>query len=207
MTDPTFVLYRYLLSIYYGKAQGKHYYIISISLEFTYYLYSLANQSRMNDLDDFYKDEQNHHELYLHDDGSMTTMAASSPVTTNSISSSTNTNTDTNTRDSSTAPYANHGAPPFHNPNTAPSSDQQGNPITNFFSKSGHPITCVFHILFKVTAILIYLMGGVFEKSTNFVSVTVLCVICLSMDFWCVKNITGRLLVGLRWWANEEVSR
>ena len=41
---------------------------------------------------------------------------------------------------------------------------QEGNPITNFFSKSGHPITCIFHILFKVAAILIYLMGGVFEK-------------------------------------------
>ena len=82
---------------------------------------------------------------------------------------------------------------------------QQGNPISNFFSKSGHPITCIFHILFKVAAILIYLMGGVFEKSTNFVTVTVLCVISLSMDFWTVKNVTGRLLVGLRWWANEEV--
>lgn len=30
--------------------------------------------------------------------------------------------------------------------------------------------------------------------------VTVLCILLLAADFWVVKNITGRLLVGLRWW-------
>ena len=31
-------------------------------------------------------------------------------------------------------------------------------------------------------------------------------IILLSMDFWTVKNISGRLLVGLRWWnhVNED---
>jgi len=28
------------------------------------------------------------------------------------------------------------------------------------------------------------------------------CVIVFAVDFWVVKNITGRLLVGLRWWNN-----
>ena len=28
----------------------------------------------------------------------------------------------------------------------------------------------------------------------------VLCLIFLSADFWTVKNVSGRLLVGLRWW-------
>ena len=27
------------------------------------------------------------------------------------------------------------------------------------------------------------------------------CIILLAFDFWTVKNITGRLLVGLRWWS------
>jgi hypothetical protein len=31
---------------------------------------------------------------------------------------------------------------------------------------------------------------------TSFVVIVVL----LSIDFWTVKNISGRLLVGLRWW-------
>lgn len=33
-----------------------------------------------------------------------------------------------------------------------------------------------------------------------------LCVLLLAFDFWTVKNISGRLLVGLRWWnrINED---
>jgi len=34
----------------------------------------------------------------------------------------------------------------------------------------------------------------------NFILVFVICVLLLSFDFWSVKNVTGRLLVGLRWW-------
>jgi len=25
------------------------------------------------------------------------------------------------------------------------------------------------------------------------------------LDFWVVKNITGRLLIGLRWWSASEL--
>jgi hypothetical protein len=154
--------------------------------------------------DNFYNDNS-HEELYLHSSNNTLTMLS--------------TGADINSRNphgiNANAPGA-KAALQYQtsnndsiNPNTNPPSQQQQqqleNPITNFFSKSGHPITCIFHILFKVAAILIYIMGGVFEKSTNFVTVTVLCVIFLSMDFWTVKNVTGRLLVGLRWWAHEEV--
>ena len=33
-------------------------------------------------------------------------------------------------------------------------------------------------------------------------------VLLLAADFWTVKNVTGRLLVGLRWWnkVNEDGS-
>ena len=55
-----------------------------------------------------------------------------------------------------------------------------------------------FHLLFRVAAIIAYLLCGWFSDSfiTNFVVIVML----LSFDFWTVKNITGRLLVGLRWW-------
>ena len=29
----------------------------------------------------------------------------------------------------------------------------------------------------------------------------VICIILLAFDFWTVKNVSGRLLVGLRWWS------
>lgn len=36
--------------------------------------------------------------------------------------------------------------------------------------------------------------------SDSFITSFVVVVLLLSMDFWTVKNITGRLMVGLRWW-------
>lgn len=36
--------------------------------------------------------------------------------------------------------------------------------------------------------------------SDSFITSFVFVVLLLSADFWTVKNITGRLLVGLRWW-------
>jgi len=36
--------------------------------------------------------------------------------------------------------------------------------------------------------------------SNSFIASFVTVVLLLSMDFWTVKNITGRLMVGLRWW-------
>ena len=48
-------------------------------------------------------------------------------------------------------------------------------------------------------ALFIYLFGGWF--TSNFIVHFVTCIILLAFDFWTVKNITGRLLVGLRWWS------
>merc|ERR1712087_611791 len=37
--------------------------------------------------------------------------------------------------------------------------------------------------------------------SSSFVNIFVICVLLLAFDFWTVKNVTGRLMVGLRWWS------
>ncbi|CAD5110960.1 DgyrCDS314 [Dimorphilus gyrociliatus] len=68
--------------------------------------------------------------------------------------------------------------------------------------KIQHPLALVFHLTFRVLALLTYLFCGLFSNSfiVSFVSIVVL----LSMDFWTVKNITGRLLVGLRWWNHVD---
>lgn len=65
-------------------------------------------------------------------------------------------------------------------------------------SQSSHPTALVFHLLFRTAALFIYLFCGWF--GLNYVFTFVLIVILLALDFWTVKNITGRLLVGLRWW-------
>lgn len=57
-------------------------------------------------------------------------------------------------------------------------------------------------MLFRTLAILLYLFSTLFYSS--FITIFVVIIICLSMDFWTVKNVTGRLLVGLRWWNHVD---
>ncbi|XP_035521219.1 Golgi apparatus membrane protein TVP23 homolog A-like [Morone saxatilis] len=61
-----------------------------------------------------------------------------------------------------------------------------------------HPLASFFHLFFRVGAIVTYLLCD--WISENFASCFVLIITLLSFDFWSVKNVTGRLLVGLRWW-------
>lgn len=66
-----------------------------------------------------------------------------------------------------------------------------------------HLTACFFHLFFKGASIFIYLFCNFIFHS--FVLAFVTSVLLLAFDFWTVKNITGRLLVGLRWW-NEVKS-
>lgn len=88
--------------------------------------------------------------------------------------------------------------------NPAPSETNDDTYLSQFIRNSGHPIPAFFHVIFKAASIFVYLLGGVFEHGSNFITVTVVCILLLAADFWVVKNITGRLLVGLRWWAQVE---
>jgi hypothetical protein len=65
-----------------------------------------------------------------------------------------------------------------------------------------HPVAAFFHIFFKVAALLCYYFLSLFTD--NFVLVFVTCILLLTFDFWTVKNITGRLMVGLRWWNEVQ---
>lgn len=49
----------------------------------------------------------------------------------------------------------------------------------------------------QLSAILLYMFSG--WTSLDYVSVFVMTVLLLAFDFWTIKNISGRLLVGLRW--------
>ena len=73
--------------------------------------------------------------------------------------------------------------------------------------QSSHPTVIIFHILFKGIALFMYTFGRLFVKtphSSQFILVTVILILLLAADFWVVKNVTGRLLVGLRWWNKVD---
>jgi hypothetical protein len=94
---------------------------------------------------------------------------------------------------------------------SGPMQQQQQQPSTtsytpsysglSFLNSSSHPTACLFHILFKALAFAIYLLGSKFMED---IMVTVTCILFAAADFWVVKNITGRLLVGLRWWNKVD---
>jgi hypothetical protein len=96
-----------------------------------------------------------------------------------------------------------------------------------------HPVAALFHVLFKVIALVVYcvltLVPGISGQSLSFsfiffffffffslisvflqgmdnlfIIVFIVTVLLAAADFWTVKNVTGRLMVGLRWW-NEII--
>jgi len=56
----------------------------------------------------------------------------------------------------------------------------------------------MLHFGFKLLAMISYFLLNLFVN--NIVLVYIVVLILVIVDFWVVKNITGRKLVGLRWW-------
>lgn len=88
---------------------------------------------------------------------------------------------------------------------SSPSTSQniQVNPnekidITNFLQHANNPGVVFFTLFFKALAILFFLVLGIFGVPEALIFILV--VILNSLDFWFVKNVSGRILVGLRWW-------
>lgn len=107
-----------------------------------------------------------------------------------------------------------HQVPPLQQPNVG--SGPMDNPAQATLASSSpplglqilkgaaHPVACIFHCIFKMLSLFLYIFNGLFfanKKGVNFITITVCCILLLAMDFWVVKNVTGRLLVGLRWWT------
>lgn len=68
-------------------------------------------------------------------------------------------------------------------------------------SESSHPVALLSFLILRLWPIAIYLFGSLF--SSNYILLFITVILLLAADFWNVKNISGRLLVGLRWW-NES---
>lgn len=64
--------------------------------------------------------------------------------------------------------------------------------------KGVHPFAAFFHVAFKISALLTFILGNIF--SSAYIMVFVITILFLAADFWTTKNVSGRLLVCLRWW-------
>lgn len=81
---------------------------------------------------------------------------------------------------------------------TGDTSIQMGEPQPTILQQSSHPTVLLFHLLFKAMALTFYLFS--YWIYQNYIFAFVLVILSLAADFWTVKNVSGRLLVGLRWW-------
>ena len=71
--------------------------------------------------------------------------------------------------------------------------------LPGVIAKSSSPMTAAFHIILKIVIVGLYLILPFMTSSFN---VLMIVVISAAVDFWIVKNLAGRLLVGLRWWID-----
>ena len=58
-------------------------------------------------------------------------------------------------------------------------------------------------MFFRVSALVVYLILSLFIGG-HFVELFLTVILLLAIDFWTVKNVTGRLMVGLRWWNKVD---
>ena len=79
-----------------------------------------------------------------------------------------------------------------------PMPPQNNVDFTNFLFHTKNPVIVLFTLLFKSLAIVLFLILGIFGVSDALVFIIV--VILNAFDFWFVKNVSGRIIVGLRWW-------
>lgn len=54
----------------------------------------------------------------------------------------------------------------------------------------------------QFSALVFYILCSIFIQS--FVIQFVVTVFLIALDFWTVKNVSGRILVGLRWWNEVD---
>ena len=70
--------------------------------------------------------------------------------------------------------------------------------------RAAHPVICILHVGFKLMTVFCYLFMRIITNSSIHTFITV--IILASVDFWFVKNVAGRYLVGLRWWNGDDDS-
>ena len=74
----------------------------------------------------------------------------------------------------------------------------------DFIKKSKSPQVALMTVSLKLLALIIFLFFNIFTSNEALVMIIVISLI--AADFWYTKNISGRILVGLRWWNNYDAN-
>lgn len=98
---------------------------------------------------------------------------------------------------------------PIYTSTTTEQQQQQPGTLIERLKQSSHPIALLFYIFFRISPIIIYIFGNfiirqITSKNT-FILHFIILILLIAGDFWNLKNISGRLLVGLRWWNETNL--
>lgn len=83
------------------------------------------------------------------------------------------------------------------------SQQQQDAPGSLSWRLSSHPITLLTFLAFRISSVLVYFLGLWIIRSM--IMIFIITILLLAADFYYLKNIAGRRLVGLRWWNEVDV--
>ncbi|KAK7417959.1 Golgi apparatus membrane protein tvp23 [Neonectria magnoliae] len=67
---------------------------------------------------------------------------------------------------------------------------------------SAHPITLLTFLGFRISSVLVYFLG--LWVIHSMIMIFIITILLLAADFYYLKNIAGRRLVGLRWWNEVD---
>ncbi|OBR05001.1 Golgi apparatus membrane protein TVP23 [Colletotrichum higginsianum IMI 349063] len=86
------------------------------------------------------------------------------------------------------------------------SQQQQEAPGSLSWRLSSHPITLLTFLSFRISSVLVYFLGLWIIRSirSNRIMIFIITILLLAADFYYLKNIAGRRLVGLRWWNEVD---
>ncbi|KAK6213975.1 golgi apparatus membrane protein TVP23 [Colletotrichum tabaci] len=82
------------------------------------------------------------------------------------------------------------------------SQQQQEAPGSLSWRLSSHPITLLTFLSFRISSVLVYFLGLWIIRSM--IMIFIITILLLAADFYYLKNIAGRRLVGLRWWNEVD---
>ncbi|KAF5025747.1 hypothetical protein F66182_2169 [Fusarium sp. NRRL 66182] len=84
----------------------------------------------------------------------------------------------------------------------ATQTQPQPAPGTLSWRLSAHPITLLTFLGFRISSVLVYFLGLWLIQSM--IMIFIITILLLAADFYYIKNIAGRRLVGLRWWNEVD---
>ena len=69
--------------------------------------------------------------------------------------------------------------------------------LPSMCSSAGHPLVALFHVAFLIGVVFLFLSLPIMLPP---MTAYILIIVAGAVDFYFIKNIAGRLLVGLKWW-------